>query len=101
MVSLDEYLDLLDDRPRKFTAKEVGYQAAPEGSVLRCATCLHFFHRAIDNFSVCEIFRSEETDRNGVKPHWRCGFWTLDGSVHPLLEKEEEEIEEQESLRDA
>lgn len=109
MVSLEKYFDVLDDRPYKFTAKQVGYKAAPEGSQMRCASCLHFFRRAIDDFAVCEIFRDEETDSDGVKPHWRCAFWTVDGQVHPLLEKQqdssdeekEDDEEEQESLRDA
>lgn len=108
MVSLEKYFDVLDDRPYKFTAKQVGYKEAPEGSQMRCASCLHFFRRAIDDFSVCEIFRDEETDADGVKPHWRCGFWTVDGQVHPLLETvepshdaEDDEDERTESLRDA
>ena len=109
MVTLEKYFDVLDDRPYKFTAKQVGYMPAPEGSQMRCASCLHFFRRAIDDFAVCEIFRSDESDEKGVQPHWRCGFWTVDGDVHPLLEKqqdssdeeEDDEDEQEESLRNA
>ena len=88
MVTLEDYREILDDRPVKFTAEEVGYQPAPEGSAMRCASCLHFYRRAIDGFSVCEIFRDEQTDRDGVLPDWRCRFWTVDSEVHPLLEAE-------------
>jgi hypothetical protein len=100
VVSLTQYFEIIDDRPKKFTAKQVGYKPAPEGSAMRCAACIHFFVRAIDHFSVCEIFRSEETDANGVKPHWRCAFYTLDGDVHPLIEApdEKEKEEEQKSV---
>jgi hypothetical protein len=89
MVTLEDYQAVLDDRPFKFTAKQVGYNKAPEGSGMTCSGCLHYYRRAIDGFSVCEIFRSDETDQEGVRPDWRCGFWTLDAQVHPLLEPED------------
>lgn len=81
----DDYLKLLDDRPVKFDAQQVGYEAAPEGSQMRCAACRHYYHRAIDGFAVCEVFRSDETDQEGVKPDWRCMFWNVDGSL-PLYD---------------
>jgi hypothetical protein len=89
MVTLDEYREIVADRPEKFSAEEVGYEEAPEGSALRCAACLHYFRRAIDGFTTCEIFRSEETDTEGVKPDWRCRFYTVDGQVFPLLEEKD------------
>ena len=89
MITLKRYFEILDNRPYKFDADAVGYQAAPAGSVIRCAGCLHYFRRAIDGFAVCEIFRSEETDRDGVRPDYRCRFQTVDGDVFPLLPEEE------------
>ena len=91
MKTLSDYLELLNDRPAKWDEKEVNYLPAPEGSAIICAACRHYFRRAIDGFSVCEIMRSERTDREGVFPDWRCSFQTIDGMVFPLLESEEEE----------
>jgi hypothetical protein len=86
MKTLADYQELVADRPSKFAPADVWYQKAPEGSAIICAACIHFYHRAIDGFSVCEILRSPETDRTGVRPDWRCQFQTLDGDVFPLLE---------------
>ncbi len=91
MKTLSEYLELLNDRPKKWSESEVNYLPAPEGSAMRCTACLHYFRRAIDGFSTCEIMRSERTDREGVFPDWRCSFWTVTGDVFPLLDKESEE----------
>ncbi len=96
-VSLSDYLKMLEDRPVKFTPDEVGYGKAPEGSAMRCGICHHFYRRATDGFSTCEIMRSEETDAKGVEPHYRCMFYTLDAMVHPLLEEEPAKQQEEES----
>ena len=88
MADLAEYRKLLEDRPEKFKADDVEYEPAPAGSVLRCASCIHFFARRVDNFTTCEIFRDPETDANGVRPDFRCKFYTSDGDVHPLLMEE-------------
>ncbi len=85
LVTLAQYDALMADRPEKFTPEEVGYQAAPAGSALRCAACFHYYRRAIDGLATCEIMRSDETDSEGVRPDWRCQFQTLDGDVHPLI----------------
>ena len=100
MVTLSRYLKVIDDRPYKLNAEQVGYGPAPEGSVLRCNSCVHYFRRAIDGFAVCEIFRDKETDENGVRPDFRCAFWTVDSDVHPLLEepKEEPPLPEEEAI---
>jgi hypothetical protein len=87
MVDINVYLKVLADRPKKLNADEVGYQRAPAGSAIRCNNCIHFFRRAVDNFTVCEIFRDEETDTYGVRPDWRCQFQTVDLNVYPLLEE--------------
>ena len=95
---IDRYLEIISDRPVKMDAKEVDYTLAPEGSVLRCNNCVHFFRRSIDGFSVCEIFRSEESDREGVNPAGRCKFFTSDTQVFPLLPEEESQPDEEEVL---
>ena len=87
LVSIEKYAALVADRPDKFTPEEVGYQASPAGSAIRCSTCIHYYHRAIDGLATCEIMRSDETDEEGVRPDWRCQFQTFDGDTHPLLEE--------------
>lgn len=86
MVTMKRYLEVMSDRPEKLSADDVEYGPAPEGSAMRCSACLHYFRRAIDGFTTCELFRNRETDANGVRPDFRCGFYTLDGQVFPLQE---------------
>ena len=86
MVTLKEYQDLVADRPAKFTREQVGYRKAEEGEP-ECEECLHFFERRLDKFAVCEIFRDNEIDRDGINPKWTCTFHTVDGEKFPLLEK--------------
>jgi hypothetical protein len=88
VVDKRAYDELVEDRPRKFTPEEVGYGKAPEGSAIRCASCIHFFRRTIDGLSTCEIMRSTLTDAEGVMPDWRCAFQTTDGDVFPLLDED-------------
>lgn len=90
LVDKGAYEDIINDRPEKFTPEEVGYEAAPLGSAIRCAGCRHYYIRAIDGFSVCEVMRSDLTDIEGVRPDWRCQFQTVDGDVFPLLDEEDE-----------
>ena len=87
-VSKEAYEQLISDRPEKFGREEVNYREAPVGSSIACHACVHYFRRAVDGFSTCEIFRDEETDKTGVLPDWRCDFQTADGMVFPLLEEE-------------
>lgn len=87
LASWKKVADTLDDRPKKLSAEEVGYQPAPEGSAMRCGACHHFYRRATDSFSVCELFRSEETDKDGVDPSYRCHFYSTDGMVYPFTEE--------------
>jgi len=90
MVTLKEYQDLTEDRPEKFTAGEVGYEPAPKGSAFRCGSCFHLYRRSPDNFQVCEIFRDDSADEEGIDSSYRCAFWTApDGEGHPLLPEEE------------
>jgi hypothetical protein len=90
LVTLAAVLELYGERPFKFGPEQVGYGPAPEGSAIRCASCLSYFKRAIDGHAVCEIFRSEETDQEGVRPDYRCQFWTSDGDVYPLTEESDD-----------
>jgi hypothetical protein len=90
MVSLNDYRKLLEERPRKFTAEEVEYNKDAEGKNEICFKCLHYFRRTIDDFGVCEIFRSEETDVDGVKPDATCRFFTHDGKLFPLYKATDE-----------
>jgi hypothetical protein len=88
MITLDQYRDMIADRPDKFTPEEVGYDEAPEGSAMRCGVCRNYYRRATDNFAVCQVMRSDETDIDGVLPWWRCQFFTVDDDVFPLYEEE-------------
>lgn len=84
MVSLSEYHALVEDRPIKFSAEEVEYTKDAEGKNEICFKCIHYFRRTTDDFAVCEIFRSDETDEGGVKPDAACIFQTSDGEHFPL-----------------
>jgi hypothetical protein len=90
MVTVEEVEAVLADRPYKLSAKDVGYQVAPEGSAMRCAACHHLYRRATDGFGVCELFRDDATDAEGIDPGFRCYFWSADGTVRPLIEEEQE-----------
>lgn len=83
---------LLDERPRKLSPEEVDYKAAPEGSVIRCASCINLYQRAIDAHRVCQIVRSDEIDKEGIDPSFRCDWWTQDNFVYPLTEESATEI---------
>lgn len=87
-VTREEIDALMQERVRKLTPEEVNYQPAPEGSAMRCASCFHMYLRAIDAHSICELIRSEEIDNEGIKPNWRCLFWTVDSDVTPLAPEE-------------
>jgi hypothetical protein len=87
-LTKEDVFALYLDRPHKFSAEQVNYRPAPAGSVMRCAGCANLFRRATDNFSVCQLFRSEETDDEGVQPHWTCDWFTVDGLVFPRLPDE-------------
>jgi hypothetical protein len=84
VVSLQKYRELIEERPRKFDAEEVNYTKDAEGKKQICFHCIHFFRRAIDDYGVCEIFRSEETDEEGVKPDAVCDLFTKNGESFPL-----------------
>lgn len=89
-ITKTDYDDMVADRPEKFTAEQVGYRKAPRGSEYRCENCLHFYTRQVDRFGVCEIFRSLQTDEEGVDPKYLCDWWTSDRDTHPLVRKEDE-----------
>jgi hypothetical protein len=91
MVTLDKYFEIMLDRPKKLTEEDVGYGPAPEGSAMICASCINYYRRARDGYAVCQIFRSDKTDDEGVLPDWRCGFYTETGDSFPLLEAETEQ----------
>jgi hypothetical protein len=92
MVSLDRYFAIMLDRPAKLTEEDVGYGPAPEGSAMVCASCANYFQRVRNaRDTTCQIMRSERTDKEGVFPDWRCGFYTETGDTFPLLEGETEE----------
>lgn len=88
LVTLQQMRQLHAKRPEKFSPDEVGYEEAPEGSAIRCAGCIMYYRRSIDNLGVCQIMRDDFTDDNGVYPDWRCQFQTVDGDVFPLLEED-------------
>ena len=85
-ATLQQVADILDDRPKKLTAEQVEYGPAPEGSAMRCGSCHHMYRRATDSFATCELFRSAETDEEGVDQSYRCRFYSPDGLQLPLLE---------------
>jgi hypothetical protein len=84
MVTRKDIDELMSDRPFKFSPEEVDYRKSPSGSAMICAACFHLYRRAIDNHTVCELIRSDEIDRDGIDPSYRCDFYTCDGDVTPL-----------------
>jgi hypothetical protein len=75
---------IMADRPFKLRPEQVGYRDAPSGSAMRCAACLHLYVRAIDGHRVCELIRDDEIDLEGIRPDYRCDWFTVDGDVYPL-----------------
>jgi hypothetical protein len=83
MIEFKEYLELLDDRPKKFTAEEVGFnEEAPEGEP-PCASCVHYYTNLIGEFAVCEILRLNPEAY--IPPFANCKFWNMDRKDFPLL----------------
>lgn len=80
--SLEEYEKLVEERPRKWSAEQVNYR--PGDGPEFCKGCRHFYERRLDRFGVCEVFRSKETDEEGVQPNFVCDWWTQDGRKFPL-----------------
>jgi len=85
------YERVVEDRPFKLDAEEVGYREA--GTDPACQSCVHFYKRVTDGFGVCEIFRDADTDEVGINPKWTCSFHTVDGEEFPLLEGEDDDDE--------
>ena len=83
MKTLEDYYNLIDDRPAKFTADEVGFRKA--ATTAMCASCIHWYRSAGGEHDVCEIMRPENEQ---VPYDWVCRFWTSDGEKFPLLEGE-------------
>jgi len=88
MVRIEKYFEIMLDRPKKLNEDDVEFEPAPEGSAMRCGSCINYYRRATDGRAVCQIFRSSEVDDHGVPPDWRCRFWTVTGDVFPLLPEE-------------
>lgn len=86
MVTLDTYREIVADRPHKLNAEQVGYRKAEAGEP-SCKACLHFFERRLDKFGVCELYRDEDIDEQGINPNWTCSFQTVDGKKFPLLKE--------------
>lgn len=80
MVSLKEYRELLDDRPKKLDPKDVDYREADD--LRRCGNCLHYFYRRIDGYGVCEVMRPK--DEESIDTSKTCDLWTKDGEKFPL-----------------
>lgn len=84
-ADLEDYTKLLADRPAKFDEKEVNYRESTEKE--KCGRCFHLFSRRLDKFKVCEIFRNDEVDEDGINPNYVCDFFTRDGESFPLLQE--------------
>ena len=82
LPTLEEYRRLMSERPRKFSADEVNYRRS--GGEEKCCHCISFYERRADDLGTCEIFRSSETDRDGVRPYYVCDFYSTEGEDFPL-----------------
>jgi hypothetical protein len=73
------------ERPRKFSAEEVGFtvlRGAPLGCSV-CNSCRHWFVNNASNRIVCEIMRLP--DESNVPGDGVCRFWNIQDGVFPLL----------------
>lgn len=85
---LELYREIINDRPKKLTESEVNYRESDSPVYAkRCRRCLHFFERALDGFSVCELMRPDSDE--SVEPDHVCDFFTRDGEDFPLLGEHE------------
>ena len=81
-----DYEALFDpcERPRKFSAHEVGFTVLPNNQAGPiCADCRHWFVNAVQTRSVCEIMRLK--DEQPVPALGQCRFWNSNGMNYPLL----------------
>lgn len=81
-VKMKDYERLIADRPYKFDDKQVNYRDGKDKE--RCMRCVHFYVRKVDQHAVCEIFRNDKVDENGIDPDYVCDFFTRDGEKFPL-----------------
>ena len=84
MIDMELYQRLLENRPFKFGAEDVGYQ---KGEEHHCDGCIHFFTRKVDGFHVCEIFRPGEEEEESIIANYRCDWWTDDGENFPYIKE--------------
>ena len=84
LVSFDDYLDLLRDRPVKFTAAEVGFKRGGGEGRERCGNCIHWYASPASPRQVCEIYRP--VDDTSVRARDLCQFFTPDGDRYPRLD---------------
>jgi hypothetical protein len=84
LATLEQYYQLMDSRPVKFTAEEVAFAKAPDS--MTCCNCVHWFHNPITSSMVCEIMRPDTGDEI-VAPDWTCMFWTVDYETFPKMEE--------------
>lgn len=85
-ATLEQYHDLMEDRPRKFTPEQAGYETKPVDKHV-CRACVHFFRSEAAKRTTCEIMRPENDSEN-VMPHGWCRFWTGDYKTFPLLHED-------------
>lgn len=83
----EEIDELMLERCRKLSPEDVQYEQAPEGSAFRCSSCSHGYSRHSDGFPICELIRSEEIDIDGIRPDFRCNWWSVDNDIYPLTEE--------------
>jgi len=82
-ASLEDYEHLLEDRPRKFSPAEVGFQKDKTG-LYPCLSCVHFYIGMAMEHNVCEIMRPEDEQ---IPWDFTCQFHTMDGKTFPKMEK--------------
>jgi len=82
-VSKELYDRLIENRPLKLSEEEVSFRA-PHDVEEKCSGCIHFFKRALDGFTTCEIFRP--ANDSSVDPAGVCDFFSVDGETFPLLD---------------
>lgn len=85
-ATLDDYHEIMEDRPHKLDEAEAGYREA-RGEPHQCKGCIHLYQRYQDHYNVCEIVRPTKGTEE-IQLEFTCRFQTKDGEKFPLLSTE-------------
>jgi hypothetical protein len=89
VLTRNEYLNLINNRPPKARPEEVDYRKGQGDEV--CSGCVHFYVRQVDHFATCELIRDLQIDRVGIQPQFTCDWMSPDGESFPFQPMDSDE----------